>query len=232
MRVFAIGDLHLEGNSGKTMDRFGESWRNHDRKIFEAWEHTGSEDDLLLLVGDISWAMRLEDARRDLDRIGEMKGHKLMLKGNHDYWWSSAKKMSRELHPSIKLLQASSITVNRIAVAGTRGWMCPNDTFFKQEDEKIYLREVGRLRAALESLKGREAEFDHLIVALHYPPVNDKHEPSGFTELIDEYHADVCVYGHLHGEAISTALAGERHRTRYYLVSADSVDFAPAEIKF
>ena len=232
MRVFAIGDLHLEGNTGKTMDRFGENWRDHDRKIFEAWERTGCEDDLLLLVGDISWAMRLEDARRDLDRIGRMKGRKLMLKGNHDYWWTSISKMAQELHPSIGILQASSSIVNRIAIAATRGWMCPGDTYFKDEDVKIYNREVGRLRSALQSLKGREAEFDHLIVALHYPPVNDSHQPSGFTELIDQYRADVCVYGHLHGEAIKTALTGQRGRTLYYLVSADSVDFAPAEIKF
>jgi predicted phosphohydrolase len=232
MRVFAIGDLHLEGNTGKTMDRFGENWLDHDRKIFEAWERTGSGDDLLLLVGDTSWAMRLEDARHDLDRIGRMRGRKLILKGNHDYWWTSAGKMSRVLDQSINVLQASSIIVDRIAVAGTRGWMCPGDTYFKDEDEKIYHREVGRLGTALESLKGREAEFDHLIVALHYPPVNDSHHPSGFTELIDQHQADVCVYGHLHGEAIKTALTGQRGRTRYYLVSADSVDFAPAEIKF
>lgn len=230
MRVFAIGDLHLEGNTGKTMDRFGENWHEHDRKIFEAWESIGSEDDLLLIVGDTSWAMRLEDARGDLDRIGEMKGQKLMLKGNHDYWWTSVSKMTRELHPSIKVLQASSIIVNRVAVAGTRGWMCPGDTHFRGEDEKIYQREIGRLQSALGSLKGREAEYDILIVALHYPPVNDRHNASGFTKLIDESGADVCVYGHLHGEAIKTALTGQRGRTRYYLVSADAVDFAPAEI--
>jgi predicted phosphohydrolase len=109
--------------------------------------------------------------------------------------------------------------------------MCPDDTFFKDGDEKVYLREVNRLRSALESLKGQETEFDHLIVALHYPPVNDKHEPSGFTELIGRYAADVCVYGHLHGQAIKTALAGEHRGTRYYLVSADGVDFAPERIE-
>ena len=230
MRVFAIGDLHLEGSTGKSMDRFGENWRGHDRKIFEAWERVGRDEDLLLLVGDISWAMRLEDARRDLERIGEMKGRKLMLKGNHDYWWSSVSKMTRELHPSIEVLQASSIIINRVAVAGTRGWMCPGDAYFKDDDERIYRREVGRLRSALGGLRGRETRYDRLIVALHYPPLNDRHDASGFTELIDECGADVCVYGHLHGDAIKTALTGQRGRTRYYLVSADAVDFAPAEI--
>lgn len=231
MRLFAIGDLHLEGGTGKTMDRFGENWREHDRKIFESWQRTVQEEDLVLLAGDLSWAMRFEEARPDLERIGRMPGAKVMIKGNHDYWWQSVSKMKTALDPSIKILQASSVVINRVAIAGTRGWVCPNDAFFQEQDLKIYEREVGRLRLALESLHGRESEYDTLVVALHYPPANDKHEHSGFIELIDEYKVDACVYGHLHGEAIKTALAGLRGKTRYYLVSADSVDFAPAEIE-
>jgi uncharacterized protein len=222
--------MHLEGGTGKTMDRFGDNWRNHDQKIFESWNQIGSADDLLLVVGDTSWAMRLEEARADLDRVGRMKGAKLMVKGNHDYWWDSLSKMRAMLDPSINFLQASSIIINRVAVAGTRGWVCPNDKFFKEPDGKIYSREVGRLRSALVSLKGREREFDHLIVALHYPPTNDRHEPSGFTELIDEHRADACVYGHLHGDSIKTAFTGRRGASFYYLVSADAVNFAPKEI--
>ena len=231
MRVFAIGDMHLEGGTGKTMDRFGDNWRDHDRKIFESWERVGRDDDLLLIVGDTSWAMRIEDALPDLDRVGRMKGRKLMLKGNHDYWWQSASKMSRALHPSIRILNASSVIEGRTAIAGTRGWVCPDDSNFKEQDHKIYEREVGRLRAALESLRGRESEFDSLIVALHYPPMNDRREPSGFTELIDEYKASFCVFGHVHGEYIESAFTGLRGQTVYSLVSADAVDFTPAEIK-
>ncbi|HXG67851.1 MAG TPA: metallophosphoesterase [Blastocatellia bacterium] len=231
MRIFAIGDMHLAGGTGKTMDRFGERWRDHDRRIFDAWERVGRDDDLLLIVGDTTWAMRFDEAKPDLDRIGRMKGTKILLKGNHDYWWQSVSKMSRALDPTIKILQASSIIMNRVAIAGTRGWTCPNDAYFEEQDAKIYEREVGRLQLALESLRGRKAEYDRLIVALHYPPVNDRHEPSGFTELIDQYQADACVYGHLHGEAIQSALTGMRGKTRYYLVSADAVDFAPARIQ-
>jgi predicted phosphohydrolase len=230
MRVFAIGDLHLEGGTGKTMDRFGENWRNHDQKIFDSWERIGRDDDLLLVVGDSSWAMRIEEAQADLDRIGRMKGAKLLFKGNHDYWWQSSTKMARLLDPSIRIIQGNSIIINRLAVAGTRGWVCPNDAFFEEADKKIYEREVQRLKTALDSLKGREGDFDSLIVALHYPPTNEKHEPSGFTELIDERRADACIYGHLHGEAIKTALTGWRGAICHYLVSADAVDFAPAEI--
>lgn len=230
MRVFAIGDLHLEGGTGKTMDRFGENWRNHDSKIFEAWERIASEDDMLLLVGDLSWAMRLEEARPDLDRIGRMKGRKIILKGNHDYWWQSLTKMKRVLSPSIDILQASSLVTGRTAIAATRGWVCPNDTYFEEHDRKIYDREVGRLEVALKSLDGRSNEYDRLIVALHYPPTNHQHETSGFTKLIDEYGADVCVYGHLHGEDIKNGMTGVRGGTHYYLVSADAIDFCPAQI--
>ena len=230
MKVFAIGDLHLAGGTGKTMDRFGEHWRNHDQKIFEAWEREVSNDDLVLVVGDTSWAMRLQEALPDLERVGHTPGLKLLLKGNHDYWWDSRSKMSRMMHPSITILQGSSIIVNRIAVAGTRGWVCPNESDFDEKDARIYDREIGRLRSALSMLEGREGEFDALIVALHYPPTNAAHQLSGFTELIDEYEADVCVYGHLHGEDISTALTGFREKTNYFLVSADAANFAPAEI--
>src|SRR5262245_12205270 len=230
MKVFAIGDLHLAGGTGKTMDRFGEHWRNHDQKIFAAWEQSVGEDDLVLVVGDTTWAMRLDAALPDLNRIGQMKGTKLLIKGNHDYWWQSKAKMSREIHPSIKILQASSIILNRVAIAGTRGWNCPNDPHFLEEDAAVYRREAGRLRSALSSLRGREAEYDRLLVALHYPPLSADHQPSELTDLIDESGANICVYGHLHGDDIKTALTGLRGKTRYYLVSADAVDFAPAEI--
>ncbi|MBI3649850.1 MAG: metallophosphoesterase [Acidobacteria bacterium] len=230
MRIFAIGDLHLEGGTGKTMERFGENWRNHDEKIFQAWEQLGRDDDVLLIVGDSSWALRLHEAQPDLDRIGRMKGLKLLFKGNHDYWWQSVAKMAAVLHPSINIMQGNSLIINRVAIAGTRGWLCPNDAYFEPADEKIYQREVQRLKTALDSLQEHQADFDFLIVALHYPPTNMLHHSSGFTDLMDAHQANACVYGHLHGESIKTALTGWRGTTFHYLVSADAVDFAPAEI--
>src|ERR1700740_1800038 len=148
MRVFAIGDMHLESGTGKTMDRFGAHWHNHEQKIFEAWARIGRDDAVLIIAGDTSWAMRMEDALPDLGRIGQMRGLKVLVKGNHDYWWQSQAKMSRVLDPSIKVGQAGSIILGRVAIAATRGWLCPNESAFKPEDEKIYTREVGRLRAA------------------------------------------------------------------------------------
>jgi uncharacterized protein len=230
MRIFAIGDMHLAGGTGKTMERFGDNWRDHDRKIFDSWESIAQDDDLLLIAGDTSWAMRLNEARPDLDRIGRMRGRKLMLKGNHDYWWETLTKMRRAVDPSIDFLQGDPVIIDRVAFAGTRGWTCPNDSFFEERDQKIYDREVGRLRAALQSIRAKAGEFDSLIVALHYPPVNDRHEPSGFTQLIDEFEADLCVYGHLHGEAIPSAFVGPHRTTQYFLVSADAVEFTPVEL--
>jgi len=230
MKIFAIGDLHLAGGTGKTMDRFGEQWRDHDKRIFDAWEQTVNEDDVVIIAGDTSWAMRLEDALPDLDRIGRMKGTKLLIKGNHDYWWESRSKMARLLHQSITTVNANAVILNRIAVAGTRGWTCPNDISFDEQDAKIYEREAGRLRSALDALAGRATEFDNLIVALHYPPTNSRHEPSCFTNLIDERAANFCVYGHLHGVDITTGIEGLRGRTIYKLVSADAINFRPAVI--
>src|ERR1700761_6638030 len=160
MRIFAIGDMHLAGGTGKTMDRFGDHWIDHDRKIFSAWERLGQNDDLLLIVGDTSWAMRIDDAMVDLSRIGNMRGRKLMLKGNHDYWWESLTKMRRIVNPTIDFLHGSSVIINRIAIAGTRGWMCPNDTYFEAQDQKIYEREVTRLSTALSSLSNKTDEYD------------------------------------------------------------------------
>jgi predicted phosphohydrolase len=149
MRVFAIGDLHLEGGSGKTMDRFGPHWVGHDRKIFEAWEAEGLDTDLMILAGDITWATRLPEAVPDLERIGRMKGRKLMIKGNHDYWWDSKAKLQKALPSSILPLQSESLIIDRIAVAGSRGWLCPGDPFFQADDEKIYQREVRWVKLAL-----------------------------------------------------------------------------------
>lgn len=241
MRIFAIGDLHLSNAKPKPMWVFGENWRDHDKKIAENWHTIAKSDDVLLIAGDISWAMRLEDAQADLDYISHLPGHKIILKGNHDYWWPSKSKLRSLLPSSIDILQADSLIIDDIAIVGTRGWQCPGDEssadimcedapkfVYTKEDEKIYLREVARLKQAFESL-GKKS-YKNLIVALHYPPMNYQHEESGFTKLIDSYKTDVCIYGHLHGESINKAFNGLRQKTTYRLVSADSVNFSPKQI--
>lgn len=240
MRIFAIGDLHLSFAQPKPMSIFGEHWRDHAEQIANNWQALAQPEDTLLIVGDISWAMRLTEAKPDLDYIAALTGRKIILKGNHDYWWASKAKVRQVADSSIDILQADSIIIDDIAIVGTRGWQCPGNQSaddmmsttggraYSEEDRKIYQREVARLKLAFDSLQGKS--YQHLIVALHYPPVNAQYEPSGFTELIDAYNVDVCVYGHLHGEAIKTAFNGPRNNTHYHLVSADSVDFIPRQI--
>jgi uncharacterized protein len=240
MRIFAIGDLHLSHAKPKPMSVFGEQWREHERKIAENWGALAGPDDLLIVAGDISWAMRLDEARPDLEYIARLPGRKIIIKGNHDYWWSSKKRVKEMAGPSIEVLQADSVVMDGVAIVGTRGWQCPGSESsadmmvegagqgYTEEDRKIYEREVGRLKLALDSLSGKQ--YERLIVVLHYPPVNSRHEPSGFTELIEAHGAEACIYGHLHGEAIKTAFNETQNGTRYQLVSADSVDFTPLQI--
>ncbi|QUW00828.1 metallophosphoesterase [Chloracidobacterium sp. MS 40/45] len=250
MRVFALGDPHLSFARPKPMHIFGEHWRNHADRIATAWSARGTPDDVLILAGDLSWAMRAEDVRPDLDWIARLPGRKLIIRGNHDYWWHSLAKVRAMADRSIIPLQATCFVLERVAFVGTRGWQCPGDepstdTLERQEallrrekvrreytaqDRKIYLREVGRLRLGLEAARQRRSEFDKLVVILHYPPLNARHEPSGFTELLAEYDVDWCVYGHLHGPAIATAFNGQLGRTRLQLVSADSLDFTPFQL--
>lgn len=227
-RIFALGDPHLSRARPKPMDVFGDRWTNHADRIFAACRAIVTPDDLLVLAGDISWATKLEDAVPDLDDIGALPGTKLLLKGNHDFWWTSRAKVQRRLDPSIHLLQNDSFVFGDVAVAGGRGWTLPGDDAFLAEDEKLYLRELARLRLSFESLAGKK--FRHLVAALHYPPMNSRHEPSDVTRLLEEYGVEACIYGHLHGDGISAGFNGERNDIRYRLVSADSVDFSPVEV--
>lgn len=246
MRVFAIGDVHLPGGpQAKPMDRFGEVWIDHAYAIESAWRSMARPDDALLLAGDLSWAMTIDEAKADLAWIDALPGRKVVIRGNHDFWWSGIGKVRRSFGPSVYALQHDHVILDGVAIVGTRAWQCPGavgsadvmtaagdakagSATYTEQDEKIYRREVDRLRLGLEGLKRSGAAYERLIVMLHYPPMNADHEPSGFTELVDAYGADVCVHGHLHGTAsIATAFEGRRGRTTYYCVSADAVGMVP-----
>jgi predicted phosphohydrolase len=210
------------------MDIFGPQWGNHAERIFTACRRLVTDQDLVIFAGDISWAMRLEEALPDLEDIAALPGRKLLLKGNHDYWWQSRSKIERAVDSSIALLHCDSFVFGKVAIAGGRGWTIPGDEYATPEDEKIYRRELERLRLSFESLAGKR--YDHLVAALHYPPMTSRHEPSEVTELIERYGAEVCIYGHLHGDGISAGFTGVRNGVRYQLLSADSVNFAPVEV--
>lgn len=224
MRIFAIGDLHLSLSSDKPMDVFGSNWDNHGERIAEAWKEAVEPGDLVLIPGDISWAMQLKDAAPDIDFVGALPGRKVIMRGNHDYWWNSVSKVRSILPKDMWALQNDAVELENVVIAGSRGWMCPGSAGFDvSEDKHIYEREVLRLELSLS----KAAKDKPVIAMLHYPPFNEKRLPSGFTELFERYGVKTVVYGHLHGKSCKNAFEGERNGVEYILCSADHLDFKP-----
>lgn len=229
MRIFALGDPHLSfneaGESYKPMGIFGTHWLDHHEKIKDNWEKVVKPSDVVLVPGDVSWALKLEEARYDLEFLGRLPGRKILVKGNHDLWWQGISKVRALLSQGMEALQNDHILLpNNIAICGTRGWTCPGEKYFSPDDNKIYERELGRLRLSLESIK---EPVEKILVMLHYPPTNGRHEESGFIELLSEYGVKHCIYAHLHSDSIKGALLEEKWGIRFYLVSADAIDFTP-----
>jgi hypothetical protein len=230
MRLFAIGDLHMSGGDEKPMDVFGPQWDRHFFHIRDNWQATVHEEDTVLIPGDISWAMQLKEAEPDLREIGELPGHKVLCKGNHDYWWNSISQVRSVLPESIRALQHSAADLGEAVICGTRGWLIPTqEQPLTSQDEKIYRREAERLRLALE--EGRKiAEGRPIIAMTHYPPLLANQRHSLFTELMEAFGVSDAVYGHLHGAGIQAGFTGEYRGIRYHLVSCDSIGFTPREI--
>ncbi|MDS0525567.1 metallophosphoesterase [Clostridium sp. SHJSY1] len=227
MALYAISDLHLAFNDNKPMDIFGEKWNNHDQKIKENWIKKVREEDTVLIAGDISWAMKEEDSKADLQWIDSLPGKKIISKGNHDYWWGSISKLN-SMFEKTKFLQNNYFVYNDYAICGTRGWICPGTERFTEKDNKIYLRELIRLRLSLDEAK--KAGYDKFIVMLHYPPTNEKFEESGFTSIIKEYDVEKVIYGHLHGNGLNRVLNGLVDKVEYIMTSVDFIDFDPKKI--
>lgn len=227
-RVYAIGDLHLSLSvPNKAMDVFGAHWKDHTERIKEAWQDTVSEEDLVLIPGDISWAMYLNDAIADLAFIGELKGTKLILRGNHDYWWQSVTKVRAALPEKMFALQNDVFRFGDICVCGTRGWTVPESAHFKESaDRKLYEREMIRLDLSLKALP----KDVYAIGMLHYPPFSETGEKSGFSERFKEAGVQDVVYGHLHGASHRFMFNGESDGVRYYAVPADFLNFIPKRI--
>lgn len=232
MKIFAIGDPHLSFDERieKPMDVFGEGWKDHSTRLKKSWESVVSPDDIVMVIGDISWGLRLDEAMADLTWIHELPGKKVITKGNHDLWWVSTNKLNM-LFDDVTFLQNHAYMVNDdIAICGTRGWICPGTQGFDDHDNKIYERELLRLRMSLDDAKEKGAK--EIIGCTHYPPMNDKFQTSGFTQLMTEYKVKQCLYGHLHGkEAFGNGFQGLLNGTRYRLVSLDYVDCTPQLIR-
>ncbi len=230
MRLFAIGDLHLSGGDDKPMDVFGPQWDRHFFRISEAWRSLVTEEDAVLIPGDISWAMQLKDAIPDLEAIGKLPGTKILSKGNHDYWWGTITQVRATLPPSMQALQHSAIDLGACVVCGTRGWQFPTEEApLDAQNEKIYRRELQRLEMALKEAN-RMASGRPVVAMLHYPPLLNAVRDTAFTALLEAAGVHTAVYGHLHGPGIQSGFTGEHRGVRYALVSCDSIGFCPRRI--
>lgn len=225
MRKFAIGDLHLSQHSDKPMDIFGEHWKGHAQKIKSNWEKQVTDEDVILIPGDISWAMRLEEAKEDLDWLNSLPGKKICIRGNHDYWWDRPKKLTNA-YPQIVFLQNTAYTIDHITICGTRGWICPNTISFTPDDERLFVRELTRLKLSLESAINQGAT--EIWVMLHYPPTYGEQQSSPLVELLKTYPVKRVIYGHLHDKlSWKSSLQGTYEGIHYQLVSADYLNFMP-----
>lgn len=230
MKLFAIGDLHLPGGDDKPMDVFGQHWEGHFERISQDWQERVAEDDVVLIPGDISWAMQLEHAKPDLEAIAALPGRKIIMKGNHDYWWNTLSQVKSALPAGMEAIQHNALDVGCAVVCGTRGWNIPTrETPLSAADMKIYSRELIRLELALQAavkIKGDKP----LVVMMHYPPLYDMERETEFTALLEKYPVHTVVYGHLHGAGLKARYCGQERGIRYELVSCDGLEFRLKEI--
>ena len=230
MKLFAIADLHMPGGDDKPMDVFGAHWANHVERIFSSWRGLVGEEDVVLIPGDVTWAMQLESAVPDLQAIGGLPGRKIICKGNHDYWWSTLSKVRRVLPEGMEVLQHTVADLGPVVVTGTRGWsFSTEDEPLSEEDERVLQRELIRLEIGLQAAV-KAAQGRPIVVMLHYPPLYVQQRDTPYTRLLEKYPVHTVVYGHLHGQAIHAGFRGVHEGIRYMLVSSDSLKFVPAEV--
>ena len=204
------------------MDIFGPHWENHFDRIAEDWRSKVTDGDIVLLPGDLSWAMHLEEALEDLQRVAELPGRKLILRGNHDYWWSAIGRLRRALPEGMYALQNDAMALDGLLFAGSRGWMIPAGGDAGPDDVKIYERERLRLEMSLAAAR-RIDENAPIVAMMHYPPLTQS--AGGFSDILKKYGVRDCLYGHLHGAALRGAVRGERDGIWYHQVSCDGLDF-------
>lgn len=221
MAVYAISDLHLPARV-KPMDVFGDHWKDHFERIRADWIERVHDGDVVLLPGDLSWAMRLEEAIEDINSIAALPGTKLLLRGNHDYWWSAIGRVRRALPEGVHALQNDSLLLDGRLYAGSRGWIIPASDAIEDDDVRIYRRERMRLEMSLKNARARDAGAP-ITVMMHYPPLTE--ELPGFSDILEAWGVEDCVYGHLHGGGLYGAVRGERRGVRYHQVSCDGLGF-------
>lgn len=232
MSVFAIADLHLSFGTDKPMEIFP-GWEDHTTRLERNWNKIIGEKDSVVISGDVSWAMRLDNAVADFDYINRLNGKKYIVKGNHDYWWTTKSKMDsflqRNNFDTINIVHNNAFRCGNTIICGTRGWFYDSP----QEDEKILLREAQRLRTSIEYGLNNLAAGDNIIptVFLHYPPVYDNYVCTEIMEVLKQYNIKKCYYGHLHGKAIYCAYIGDYEGIEMRLISSDSLKFMPCFVE-
>lgn len=231
MSLFVIADLHLSFGCNKPMDVFP-GWKDYTQRLEQNWRSLVKESDTVVIAGDISWAMKLEETEQDFAFIHQLPGEKILMKGNHDYWWSTKSKIERFLQEkgftSMKVLHNNAYIVEDVAICGTRGWFYNSET---EEDIKIVNREVGRLIASLDDAVKQDANVQP-IVFLHYPPVYGNMACAGILDVLETRHIQQCYFGHIHGnQASKKAVRGNYHGIKMHLISCDYVNFMPILVK-
>lgn len=227
MKVFAVSDLHLGSCCDKPMDIFGDGWSGYWDNIRTDWRNRVKEDDVVLIAGDVSWAMRLQDALPDIDEIAALPGKKVILRGNHDYWWQSYRRLLDALPYGMYAVQNNAVRIGNLLVCGSRLWSLGADG---EHDKAMLKREVIRLKLALEDAEKQKKEGDKVAVVVHYPPFDVTFANSEYTDLISSYNVNAVVYGHLHGKDARVRKVVNKNGTNYYLTSCDLVDYKLVEI--
>lgn len=231
MKIYAISDLHISTNTDKPMDVFGGNWVGYLDKIKADWQKKVSAEDIVLIAGDISWAMNIEDAKEDLAFFKDLNGKKVFIKGNHDFWWSGIGKVRDIMPENCFALQNDSIRFDGVVICGSRGWAVPGSPDFDEKDRKIYSRETERFKLSLKSAEKLIQSGDKLIAMIHYPPFNVKRESSAFTDIFEEFNVHSVIYGHLHGKNVRADKLVIKNGVKYYLTSCDMVDNKLTEIE-
>ena len=227
MALYAIGDLHLSLSVNKSMEIFGPAWKNYIPRTADALSVLKAED-TLVLAGDTSWGMTLAEAEADFRFLEQFPCRKLLVKGNHDYWWNTAAKMRRffaeKNFRTLDIIHNNCVLYGETALCGTRGWFWEEDQ--KDQDAKVFRRELQRLETSLQAAGKHE-----IICFLHYPPICQGYRSPQTLELLQKYHVQRCFYGHLHGHAIAGRFEGRLDNTRFSLISADYLGFAPVKLR-
>ena len=224
MSIFALGDTHLSFSSDKPMNVFS-GWQNYEERLKKNWSNVVGENDTVVVAGDISWAMSLEQAREDLAFIDSLPGEKLLMKGNHDYWWATKTKAEKFFEEngfsSLKIMHNNAYKIGEFAVCGSRGWFFDASA---ENDKKVILREAKRLQMSIDEAKKLGGE---VIVFLHYPPLMTTGVCEEILEVLHKNEISRCYYAHLHGASCMNAITGDVDGVKYSLISADHLEFCP-----